>query len=138
MRVVKLLLKPFWLLTGPIRRPIVRRFDARVVRLVAGSVHTHVLPEVTEPLNLALRRLERIETSIAQVDRTALGMSEEVDLVLNGVSREIFRLQAQLEHLQTTLARDARMASGHFAIIDQAGDDTPILRGSIGDRSRVG
>ena len=137
-RLVKLMVRPFWRMTRPIRTPLMNRFDDRVTRLVSGTVNARMLPELIEPLAVALRRLERIEDSLARADRTAMALSEEVDLVLNGVSREIFRLQTQLEHLQTTLARDGRGASGSLSIVDQSGSESPVLRGNHPERSKVG
>ena len=138
MRLLKLVLKPIWRMTRPIRTPILARFDARVSLLVSNSVNARMLPELIEPLTIVLRRLERIEDSLARADRSAMALSQEVDLVLNGVSREIFRLQAQLEHLQTTLARDGRGISGGLSIVDQSGDQSPVLRGGLNERSKVG
>ena len=115
-RLLKLVLKPIWRMTRSIRTPILARFDARVGLLVSNSVNARMLPELIEPLSITLRRLERIEDSLARADRSAMALSQEVDLVLNGVSREIFRLQAQLEHLQTTLARDSRAINGGLSI----------------------
>ncbi len=137
MRLLKLVLKPIWRMTRPIRTPILARFDARVSLLVSNSVNARMLPELIEPLTIVLRRLERIEDSLARADRSAMALSQEVDLVLNGVSREIFRLQAQLEHLQT-LARDGRGISGGLSIVDQSGDQSPVLRGGLNERSKVG
>lgn len=137
-RLLKLVLRPFWRLTQPIRTPLMARFDDRVSRLVSGTVNARMLPDLIEPLAVALRRLERIEDSLARADRSAMALSEEVDLVLNGVSREIFRLQAQLEHLQTTLARDHRPTNGGLSLLDHSGDESPILRGTLSERSKVG
>lgn len=136
-RIAKLILKPFWKLAGPVRRPLLARFDDRVARLVAGTVNARIMPELIEPLAIALRRLERIEDSLARADRNALAMAEEVDLVLNGVSREIFRVHAQLEQLRAALADDPRMTPG-LSLIDGAGAESPVLCGPVGERSRVG
>ncbi len=137
-RLLKLVLKPLWRLTRPFRAPLVSRFDDRVSRLVSNSVNARMLPELIEPLAVILRRLERIEDSLARADRTAMALSEEVDLVLNGVSREIFRLQAQVEHLQTTLARDPRAVNGGLSIVDPSDDESTVLRGNHNERSKVG
>jgi hypothetical protein len=76
-----------------------------------------MMPTLVEALASSGDRLERIERSIASADRAATNLAEEVDLVLNGLSREIFRLQAQLEQLQRRLDDEARFATNGLSIV---------------------
>lgn len=137
-RIVKAFCKVIWRLSSPIRRPLAARFDARVANLVAGTVHNRVLPELIHPLSITLRRLERIEETLARADRSAAMMAEEVDLVLNGLSREIFRLQAQVETLQSFVGDDLRGSNTGLSIVHESGDESPVRRVPGSERSMVG
>jgi hypothetical protein len=138
-RIFALPLKMFWRITGPVRRPLLKRFDARVSRLVSDTVNARMMPTLVEALAASGDRLERIERSIASADRTATNLAEEVDLVLNGLSREIFRLQTQLDLIQRRLEEDSRSSVNGFSIINESGDPAPMHRPSASaERSRVG
>ncbi len=116
-RILSKVLRSCWRITGPVRRPLVARFDSRVSRLVSDTVNARMMPTLVEALASSGDRLERIERSIASADRAATNLAEEVDLVLNGLSREIFRLQAQLEQLQRRLDDEARFATNGLSIV---------------------
>ncbi len=74
------------------------RFDARVVRLVTMTIEDRMVPPIARgDFSETEARLGRIEELLIRADRSASTLAEEVDLVLNGLSREIFRLQAQVE-----------------------------------------
>ncbi len=138
-RIVKNLLKALWRMTSPVRRPLVARFNAHVSRIVSGTVNERMMPELLQPLAVALKRLERIEESLARAEHSASAAVEEVDLVLNGVSREIFRLQAQVESLHGLIHREIREARNGLSILDASEDDEPtVRRAPAADRARVG
>ena len=121
-RIVKGLFRPFWRATTPVRRAILAKFDERVTGLVAGTVNARMMPQLVEALGVCIHRLERIEDSIGRVDRTSSSMAEEVDLVLNGLSREIFRLQAQVEVLQRTLNEEPSSIGNGLSIMAESAD----------------
>ncbi len=138
-RIFALVFKFFWRLSSPIRKPLLARFDARVSRLVSDTVNARMMPTLVEALASSGHRLERIERSIAGADRAASHLAEEVDLVLNGLSREIFRLQAQLELLQRRLDEESRFNANGLSILRDSGDDSPLPRSSsMTERSKVG
>jgi hypothetical protein len=99
-RMIRLLLWPIWWATTPIRRGVMSHFDARVVRLVSATIEERMLAPILETLSETEARLGRIEVLLIRADRSASTLAEEVDLVLNGLTREIFRLQAQVEALR--------------------------------------
>jgi hypothetical protein len=103
MQILGLVARPLWRISKPVRRPLEDRLDARVNRLVAGRENGRLMPSIVESLADSGKRLERLEDRLEQVDHATLNMIEEVDLVFNGLSREIFRLQAQVEMLQRRL-----------------------------------
>ena len=138
-RIVMWISRPFWQATSPIRRAFLSRFDGRVVELVAGTVNARMMPQLIDALANCIHRLERIEESIGKVDRAATNMAEEVDLVLNGLSREIFRLQAQVEILQRTLNEDALAIGNGLSIVAESAEEAPSrLATSAPERSRAG
>lgn len=137
-RIVKTMLKAIWRLTSPIRRPLVTRLDAHISAVVSGTVNARILPEILRPMAIALARLERIEASIASADRTASVVAEEIDLVLNGVSREVYRLQVQVETLQRLVGREIREAHNGLSLVDESEDEAPARRTPTPERSRVG
>jgi hypothetical protein len=137
-QIIPLALRALWRRTSRVRRPLMVRFDARVDRLAVGLVEDRMRP-IIDALAVSEHRLERVEASLARADRAASHMIEEVDLVLNGLSREIFRLQARVELLQRALAEDARAAGTGLSLVDEAVEGAPHFRnlGAV-DRPRVG
>jgi hypothetical protein len=118
-----------WRMTAPVRRPLMMRFDSRVSRLVSGAINDRIIPPITEALADSGRRLERIEESLGRADLTASNMVEEIDMVLNGLSREIFRLQAQVEKLQRSLGEDGRASGNRLSIVAESDDVAPSRLG---------
>jgi len=128
-----------WRMTAPVRRPLVTRFDSRVSRLVSGAINDRVIPPITEALAVSGRRLERIEESLERADLTASNMVQEVDMVLNGLSREIFRLQVQVEKLQRSLGEEGRTSGNRLSIVTESDDEAPSrLATAIPERFGVG
>jgi hypothetical protein len=138
-RIIALVIHALWRMTAPVRRPLAVRFDARVSRLVSDTVNARMMPPLIEALDQSGHRLARIETILDRTDRAATHVAEEVDVVLNGLSREIFRLQAQVELLQRTLRDDMRFAANNLSIVNEAGEESPLRRPTApAERSRVG
>jgi hypothetical protein len=135
-RIIKWLSRPVLWGSKPIRRAIMGRFDARVVRLVAVAFESRMMPPLVEALSASDSRLDRIEGLLSKADRSASKMLEEVDLVLNGLSREVFRLQAQVEMLRRDLDQQDRSVIGGLSLLSESADETraPVST----ERSRVG
>ena len=135
-RMLRRLVLPFWWASTPFRRAVMRRFDARIVGLASSAIEARMMPAILESLSASEARLERIEALIARADRSASTMAEEVDLVLNGLSREVFRLQARVE----MLGRDDRQDVGGLTLLSESEGDGPLDRPESfpPERSRVG
>ncbi len=73
-RMIRKMIRPFWRMSGPIRRPLVSRFDEHVLGLLRQSQ-----PPMPP------------------------GPPADLDLVLNSVVRELARLRAQVETLQSQM-----------------------------------
>ncbi len=136
-RIAKFVLKRAWRLAAPLRRPLVRRIDARISMLVSNTVNSRILPELVPPLGLILERLERIELTLARADGATAAMTEEIDLVLNGLSREIF--QVQVEALRRIVDQESRHAGPGLSLIAETGEEEAIRRpATAAERSMVG
>ena len=126
-RIIRWFIGPVWWASTSLRRGLMGRFDARVVRLVSWTIEKRMVPPILDALSASEARLERIEELIARADRSASTMAEEVDLVLSGLSREIFRLQTQVEMLR----RDAQPAVGGLSLLSES-EDAPSECSRVG------
>lgn len=104
-RLLKSILKGAWGKTAVVRRPIVRRLDAHVERVLDRSVRTPVIEAV------------QASTHATQV------LAFDMNLVLNSVVRELARLQLQVEALQQ-LAEESAADRSHLSVV-APGDDEP-------------
>ena len=137
-RIAKKAAKVLWRLGSPIRRPLRRRFDARIEALISNTVNARMMPPLIEALAISGRRLERSEETLASANHAAASIAEEMDLVLGGVSRELFRLQAQVEELRAIVADAGRETATGLSLVDEAGEDAPVRRTMATERSKVG
>jgi hypothetical protein len=134
-RTLRWLTAPAWWASKPLRRALMGRFDARVVRLASRSIDERMLPPLVEAMAASDARLERIERLMARADRSASKMAEEVDLVLNGLSREIFRLQSQVEWLRN----EDRPMVGGLSLHEGSDEDPAASPEDVPtERSKVG
>jgi hypothetical protein len=135
-RIIQWFVTPFWRASTPVRRALMGRFDARVVRIVSMTIEDRMLAPILETLSETEARLKRIEELLIRADRSASTLAEEVDLVLNGLTREIFRLQAQVESLRKG---DEEVVVG-LTLLAEPDDAEPSSRSEVApiERSRVG
>jgi hypothetical protein len=136
--IIKRMLKVLWRAISPLCRPLMARFDARVSGLIEGAVISRMTPTIIQALAISERRLERIEATLARADDSVASLAEELDLVLNGMSREVFRLQAQVEMLQRSLVDPSRVVAGGLSIVEDSCEEAPVRRPSTAERARVG
>jgi hypothetical protein len=134
-RIIQRFMGPFWKASRPIRRPLMSRFDARVVRIVSATIEDRMLAPILETLSETEARLKRIEELLIRADRSASTLAEEVDLVLNGLTREIFRLQAQVESLRKG---EEEVVTGLTLLVESAAEPAPRSEVAPAERSRVG
>jgi hypothetical protein len=137
-RIIKRMLEALIRAASPVARPLAARFDARITRIIEGALISRMTPAIIQALAVSEHRLERIEGTLARADDSLAALAEEMDLVLNGMSREVFRLQAQVEMLQRSLADQGRIVSGGLSIVDDSCDEAPVRRPAPAERSRVG
>ena len=137
-RIIKRMLAALWRAASPVTRPLAARFDARITGIIEGAMVSRMTPTIIQALAVSEHRLERIEGTLARADDSLAALAEEMDLVLNGMSREVFRLQAQVEMLQRSLADQGRVVSGGLSIVDDSCDEAPVRRPAQAERSRVG
>ena len=105
--IVKILLRPFWKLSGPIRRPLVQKFDDRIARIVAPiivdavsghrqAVHFQVDQPDFRPIEAVLGTYGE---SLRMARQVAEHHAEEANLLMDSLVREMARLQIQVEAL---------------------------------------
>jgi hypothetical protein len=131
--LAKSLARPFWRMAAPVRRRLARNFEDRVRRVVEEVIRAN--PQAVEvriePPDLS--RLEaRLEAMLGDVS-ASVGMArtiaehhgEEANLLMDGLVREVARLQLQLEGL-------AEMVE------ELRGGATLVVVGSEEEKLRVG
>ena len=120
-RLLKRFLKGCWRMTAPIRHPVVRRLDAKLGRLITGAIQSQVMPPVVDGLEHSRHAFWRIEHALQVAQVTAERNTTEIDLVLNGLIREIARLQHQVEALQDQVEAVTYIRNG-LTLVDGDGD----------------
>ena len=136
-RLIKRAIKPFWRMTAPLRRPIVRKIDAKVHAIVANSIRMEVLPTIEASLASSTRVLERLEGSIGAANHTAHTMACDMDLMLGSVIREVARLQAQVDAMDEAFGRAVSPGRTGLSLLDSDDDGEPYARPTI-ERAKVG
>ena len=117
-RLIKRVLKAMWQKTAFLRRPVVRRVDARLNAILQQVIET----------NLATT-LQRFET-------TNNCLIFEVNLVLNSVVRELGRLQMEVETLQQMVEESGPHRSGLSIVSDN--NEHEMFNDRAGDHVQVG
>jgi hypothetical protein len=108
-----------WRLTAPVRRPVVRKFDERLNRLVSAALQAH---RPVLQLQVAPPDLSQIESAIHDMAaslRMARQVSEhhasEANLLMDNLLREVVRLQMQVEALSEQV--DELRSAGPLAVV---------------------
>jgi hypothetical protein len=102
-RMLRSIAKAGWAGIGPVRRPLIRKFQRSVVDEIGRRVAQHVH---TAPASTTL---------------------QDIDLVLDSMVRELTRLQAQVEVLQlqveelTSVTRDAARPESRLSVVGETG-----------------
>ena len=86
-------LKLVWRLLRPLRRPLVARFDYRIVQLLG-----------VEFQGLSTQ-MNRLSVQVAQAQDQQLATIREMNLFVEGLVREIARVQSQVQVLSQTYAQ---------------------------------
>lgn len=102
-RLARAVARPLWRLSAPIRRPLARRFDERLTRIVENSIRTHwnhVHVSLDPPdLGSVETLVLEMTASLSMARQIAEHHAEESTLLMDGLVREVARLQLQLESL---------------------------------------
>lgn len=107
-RVIETLLKAparlFWRLARPVRRALMQRLNAHLAHVVAEG-----LAGPSARLDAVTAALGRIEESVNVGRHVAEHQSADANLLLDGLVREVARLQMQIEALREAIDE----AQGH-------------------------
>lgn len=85
-------LKAVWRASIPVRQPLARRFDEHVEILLDRTVQA--------PLRRVLDGIDNVNHAVHMTQHAARSQAGDVDLALNSLTREVARLQMQVEVLQ--------------------------------------
>lgn len=110
-RVLKAIARRCWRLTDPIRRPLIRRIHGTITRLVANVVEERAIGPILPRLDLALASLERLEQGVNCARHEVNNVyGVDTNLALDGLVREVARLQRQLEALREDIEESRGLA----------------------------
>ncbi|MDB5353359.1 MAG: hypothetical protein JWN86_4606 [Planctomycetota bacterium] len=99
-------------MTGPIRRPIARKIAAEGKSFTAAAIREDIQP-----------RLDQVILGISHT-RTEVGTyRNETNLLLDGLVRELTRLQDQVEILQQLVVQSAQVRDG-LELVGSRDDET--------------
>ena len=87
-------LRLLWQLTRPIRRPLVARFDRRIVTLMGADFRA-----LSEQMNC-------LSTQVMQSNERHLNAVREMNVFVEGLVREVARLQSQMLALSQLCAQN--------------------------------
>ena len=107
-QLLKRIARKLWNLTGPVRRPIMRKVHQGLTQVLQVAV--------TDPIQA---RLNGLETGLNLARHEVHAQGEETNLNLDSLVREVARLQWQVEALQIALAE--RDAEGSGLSVVEAG-----------------
>ena len=134
-RLIKRAFRPFWNLTGPIRRPIARKLDSRLNHMIAVAIRAQLLPTIQASLDSSARSLERLESSLGAANHSAHLMACDLDLMLGSVVREVARLQGQVDAIQDLVENAVATGRSGLALVERGGDgdwSTAVERSKVG------
>ncbi len=113
-RFLKSVAKGCWRLTGPIRRPLGRKFEAAVSRslsiVVQDQIRTAILP-----------RFDAADHGLALAKHEAHVQGVDTNLTLDSLVREIGRLQMQIEVLQQMLCEQQGEDDDGLSLVGEDG-----------------
>jgi hypothetical protein len=108
-RFLKSVLKSLWAWTAPVRCPLMHKVDHHLARLVAETVGPYTT-RLEGPI-------ERIEASVNVGRHVVEHQNADANLLLDGLVREIARLQMQIEALRESI--EAAEAQRSLSIVGE-------------------
>jgi hypothetical protein len=119
-RLLKSVARSGWRLTGPIRRPLGRKVDAKLTRVVSvvvdGIVREHIQGQIHP-------RLDALEQNVWAGRGEVNAHASDTNLTLDSLVREIGRLQVQVEVLQGSLVERTEDSRRLALIAEEEGDE---------------
>jgi hypothetical protein len=131
-RLIKRALRPFWRMTGPIRRPLSLRLNQKLHAMVAQAVRQEVLPPIQASLEASAHAMARLEASIGVANHAAQTLATDIDLMLGSLIREIARLQMQMDGLADSVDGLALPTRSSLSLVERDEDSEPIERAMVG------
>jgi len=113
---LKAILKPLWRLSAPVRRPLLRKFDEHLAHALAQNL---IGPSARlEATHAAVAgALVRLEGSLQVGRHVVEHQNADANLLLDGLVREVARLQLQIEALREAI--DEAQGRGSLGLVGQ-------------------
>ncbi|MEO6809806.1 MAG: hypothetical protein ABI353_11900 [Isosphaeraceae bacterium] len=133
-RVLKAVLKAFWRLTAPVRRPVSIRLARWQQQILAASLREEVIPHLVVVRSMLDRieqergHLQAIEHAINASRCLADARAEEANLALDSHVRELSRLQRQVEELRQCV-EDGTSLRDRLGLVGESSDVNERMAG---------
>ena len=121
----KRMLGAAWRGLGPIRRPLLRKWDDHLRSVLAPVIDSAIEERLRPPLEAtrwaigeAIARNNDFRDESVLFHRNSTRVAHETDLALNSLVREVVRLQMQLEHLQQLARAPGPEPSGALSLVE--------------------
>jgi hypothetical protein len=115
-RLIKRVLTTVWKRTGFLTRPILGRISNRAIALQTQVAHHEILPPI----------LDRIDGMNHGFHLKIDEFAHETNLLLDGLIREIARLQTRIETLEAAVD-DARESQTALGLVDASGLERDLV-----------
>ena len=123
-RMLKAIARRCWRLTDPVRRPLIQRIHGTITRLVANVIEERAIGPILPRLDLVLTSLERLEQGVNCARHEVNNVyGVDTNLALDGLVREVARLQRQLDALREVVEESRGLA----VVGDVEGDDSGVM-----------
>lgn len=117
-RILKAIARRGWAFLSPIRRPFARKVSALLTRSASMALREEVHPR----LDAAVRQSDEIRRQFLRDREEGVRSAAETALLLDGLMREVTRLQDQVEALQGLIleTREERTSPARLGPISDA------------------
>lgn len=133
MGLLKEIVRPFWRVTAPVRRPFVRAWQNSIRRVVTATLQeqaahlAHIdgtapaLERIEATYPPALGRIEHILRLVAEDARVARTMAvhngNEANVLMDSVIRELARLQLLVEDLRERMDESESLVAPDLSVV---------------------
>ncbi|MBX6311668.1 MAG: hypothetical protein IRY99_01900 [Isosphaeraceae bacterium] len=126
-QMLRAVIRALWRASAPLRRPLVRKIDAKVMQAVGVAIQAEVQP-IRQQLQEIPAGLRGLELALNHARYVTDNHLSDTNLVLDSVVRELARLQRQIEILQE-MVQDGAVASARLSVVGEPEAEERLLVG---------